>query len=487
MLTIAIFLPTLAALVIALTPRSRPDLPRAIALVFSLVVLALAAIMFVSLDRGFQGFQFTNHVTWVRTSLGGFSFQYYVGLDGISAALVLLTAFLNVVAVLVSWGIALRPKEYFIWLLVIESGVLGVFSSLDLLLFFLFWEVELVPMYLLISIWGSGRKEYSATKFVLYTVAGSSFMIVGILALGFTAHTFEIPEIMRNGVREAAIPLGFIFFALFSGFAVKLPMFPLHTWLPDAHTDAPTAVSVILAGALLKMGGYGIIRLCVGLLPQTAHDWGLAITLLGAIGVVYGALVTLRQTDLKRLIAYSSVSHMGFVLIGVGALGQLGLTGATVQMVTHGLVTGMLFVMVGLVYERTHTRQIPELGGLARQMPWIAAAFVVAGVASLGLPMLAGFVGEVVVFLGAFSKYAATTIVAVSGVVLAAGYILWMLQRVFFGPPKEQWAHLGDARHWSEWLAMGAMTASIVAVGIYPQWIIDAIDHGVVPIASRLG
>ncbi|HEY8489447.1 MAG TPA: NADH-quinone oxidoreductase subunit M [Dehalococcoidia bacterium] len=487
MLSAIIFLPALGALVTALLPASRAREARVVALAFSLATFALTAWLFATFDRGETGFQFVQTADWIRVEIGGFNTQYAVGVDGISVALVLLTAFLTLVAVLVSWNIALRPKEYFAWLLFLETGVLGVFTALDFVLFFLFWEVELLPMYLLISIWGSGRKQYSAMKFLLYTIAGSAFLLVGMLITGFAAGTFNLVELNQAEITDAAIPLWALFVLLMAAFVVKLPVVPFHTWLPDAHTDAPTAVSVILAGVLLKMGGYGIIRIAVGILPEQARDFAPYLVALAAVNVVYGALIVLRQTDLKRLVAYSSVSHMGYVLLGIFALGEVGLTGATLQMFTHGTITGLLFVMVGLIYDRTHTREISEMSGLAHRVPVIATVMVIAGLASLGLPAMSGFVAELLVFLGAFEEYTAATVAAVLGVVLAAGYILWMIQRVFFGPRNERWDHLEDATAWWEQLPMGALVAVILAVGVYPAVLVDVISTGVQPLLERLG
>jgi len=390
--------------------------------------------------------------------------------------------------VLVSWKIDLRSREYFAWLLVLETGILGVFCSLDLILFFLFWEVELIPMYLLISIWGSGRKEYSAMKFVLYTLVGSALMLAGILLLYSQAGTFDMTVLAGMGLEAALSSLmaTAIFFLLFIGYAVKLPVFPLHTWLPDAHTDAPTAVSVILAGVLLKMGGYAMIRVCVGIFPETAKDYAPLLVALAVVSVIYGAAVTLRQTDLKRLIAYSSISHMGFVLLGIFALSQVSMTGATLQMFSHGIITGLLFALVGLVYEKTHERSIPMLGGLARQMPIMVVVFSVAGLAALGLPSTSGFAAEFLTFLGSFKSTVVPgiqiyTVIGILGVVLGAGYILWMLQRVFYGPPKAQYDGVPDADRLEKAYTF-CMVAVIMLIGIYPAILTDIIKVGVLPL-----
>ncbi|HWO93426.1 MAG TPA: NADH-quinone oxidoreductase subunit M [Dehalococcoidia bacterium] len=485
MTSFVVFFPLLGALVVALTPSSAPIRPRVTAAVTTFVVFVATVVMFVLFDRDDGGFQFEQEFTWIDAD--NFEIKYLMGVDGISVTLLLLTGLLTFIAVLISWGIETRAREYFVWLLVLETGVLGVFTSLDLVLFFLFWEVELIPMYLLISIWGTGRKEYSAIKFLAYTLFGSGFMLAAILALGFSQGTFDYTELSQMTIADTEIPVELIFFGFFAAFAIKLPVFPVHTWLPDAHTDAPTAVSVMLAGVLLKMGGYGIIRFCIGLMPDVARDWDVLLAALAATSVVYGALVTLRQTDLKRLIAYSSVSHMGFVLLGVAALGSTSLSGATLQMFTHGTITGLLFLMVGVIYDRTHTRQIPEMRGLASRMPVAALVTLIAGFASLGLPALSGFAAELTVFLGSFGRHEAATIAVATGVVLAAGYILWTIERVFHGPvDEERWGHLTDADQWWERVPMAALVVAIVVVGVYPAVLTDVIEMGIEPIAGRL-
>ena len=499
-LSLLIFLPLAGALLIALlpgkhtpthafwqnTPGTLQQQARWIALITSLGALVIAVVLFIIFDRDQAGFQFVDEFAWINAESVGFNIGYAFGVDGLSMPLVLLTAVLSTVSVLVSWNIDLRPKEYFAWLLVLQTSVLGVFTSLDLIFFFLFWELELIPMFLLISIWGSGNRNYSALKFVLYTIFGSAFMLVGFLVLGSAADTFDIRELRGSDLSAAILPLQAVFAFILIAFAVKLPVVPLHTWLPDAHTDAPTAVSVLLAGVLLKMGGYGILRLLFTIMPDVGADADLALAIIGAVSIVYGAIVTMRQTDLKRLIAYSSVSHMGFVLLGVSALGVTGMSGAALQLVTHGLITGMLFVMVGLIYDRTHTRQIGEMRGLIHYMPLLGAGLVFAGLAGLGLPALAGFVAEITIFLGAFGRHEAPVVVALLGVLLAAGYILWALERTLFGPRDEKWSSLTDANHWTELVAIGSLAALIVLLGVYPRLVMDLLEQGVEPIVEGL-
>ena len=486
MLSFIVFFPLLGVAIIALLPKERERDSKWVAAGTAFVVLVAAVGLFVAFDRDQTGFQFVQSHTWISGDIAHFDIQYLLGVDGLGLAMLVLTALLGLVAVLISWNIELRPKEYFVWLLLLEMSLLGVFTALDFLLFFIFWEIELIPMYFLISIWGTGRKVYSAWKYVFFTFFGSAFMLVGLLVLGFAADTFDIRVLSQMEIHDALVPTQVLFFLLIFGFAIKLPVFPFHTWLPDAHTDAPTAVSVMLAGVLLKMGGYGMLRICLSILPDVARDAAVWLAVFGVVNILYGAMVTLVQTDLKRLIAYSSISHMGYVLLGLSALGQVGLTGAGMQMFTHGVITGLLFVMVGMVYDRAHTRQIGELSGLAHQMPMIAVVMIIAGLASLGLPSMAGFVSEMMVFLGTFEKHGVLTILGVIGILLTAGYILWMIQRVFLGERLARWDGLGDATAWWERTAMIAMVAVIFLVGIYPAVVADVISTGVEPIVERL-
>ena len=491
-LSTIVFLPVVGAIIIALFSGGRPKLTRYLAAIFTFIPLVAAVGMYYRFDKslGAAGvIQFEEKLPWI-TPLNAF---YHLGVDGLSLPMVILTAFLGFMVVLISWKINLRVREYFVWLLLLETSILGVFASLDLLLFFIFWEIEIIPMYFLISVWGSGRKEYSAIKYVIYTLFGSALMLAGILSLYFTTGSLSMVDLAQNELVPlvTVIPQAAIFFLLLAGFTVKLPVVPLHTWLPDAHTDAPTAGSVMLAGALIKMGGYGMIRVCVSIFPQVARDYAPLLVTLAVISVLYGAAITLRQTDLKRLIAYSSVSHMGFVLLGIFALGQVSLTGAVLQMVSHGLITGLLFAMAGLVIHNVGERDLTKLGGLARQIPIIAVVSSIAGLGGLGLPTTSGFAAEFLVFVGSFSSTIVSgiqvyTLLTVLGVVIGAGYILWMLQRTFYGPVLEQYNSVKDADV-LERVYMFAFVTLIMLVGVYPARVTDIIKTGISPIVGLIG
>jgi NADH-quinone oxidoreductase subunit M len=481
-LSAIIFLPAAVAGLLALVPARGPLPFRNAAAAATGLSFALSLWLFAQFDVNQPGLQFVEHVPWVPA----IGFSYMVGVDGLSLPFIVLTTLLTFCAVLASWRVTLRPKEYFILLLILETGILGVFSAQDAALFFLFWEVELAPMFLLIGIWGGPRREYAALKFVLYTLVGSAAMLVGILVLYFAAEprTFALPEL-------AGRPLPFdvqvaVFVLIVFAFVVKLPGFPFHTWLPDAHVEAPTAVSVLLAGVLLKMGGYGILRLLLPIVPDAAHFFGPALALLGVVNVLYGALLCLAQTDLKKLVAYSSISHMGYVILGIAALTPVGLSGAMLQMVSHGLITALLFLIVGVVYDHAHTREIARFGGLARRAPALAVVATISALAALGLPATSGFVAEYTVFIGAFGAFPWHTAAATAGVLLAAGYMLWTVERVFFGPLKPEWHDLADARG-VDLVPLWGLIGLVLLVGIYPPVVTDVIDIGVGTLMRWLG
>ncbi len=506
-LTLTVFLPALAGLVILLVrPLQLEDrIIRWFAILSTVVTFVLTLVVFLAYDRDAGGVQFIDHLSWLSAET--IKSSYLLGVDGLSAPLVLLTGLLGMAAAFASRNIELRVPEYFIWLLLLETAVMGVFVSLDLLLFFVFFEFEVIPMFMLISLWGSGRPRYSAMKFVLYTLAGGAFMFVGIFAVYLTGAVdtltmVPVPELGIVGIADQIAgvnliaPASLVFAFFLVAFAVKLPVWPLHNWLPDAHTDAPTAVSVMLAGVLLKMAGYGMIRINIGFFQETngftVHDAAGILSVIAAVSVVYGAIVTIRQTDMKRLIAYSSVSHMGFVLLGLTAIGGSnlavqagGVNGAALQMFTHGTITGLAFLMVGLAYDRTHTRHIPHLGGLWRRMPVIGIFFFIAGFASLGLPALSGFVSEIMVFLNSFPVWPWAASISAFGVVLAAGYVLWMIQRTFFGSkppeggiPDDKYEELTDAEP-LDLIPILVLTIPIFVIGIWPKVVVDVFKIGI--------
>jgi NADH-quinone oxidoreductase subunit M len=483
MLTATIFIPLLGALVIALLPRGNDWLVRRTAALFTALAFVVSLVLWAAYNPDATGIQLSQRAVWIPAV----NIQYFVGVDGLSLPLVILTTLLTFLCVLASWRIELRTKEYFAFLLTLETGVLGVFSSLDLFLFFLFWEVELIPMYLLIGIWGGPKREYAAIKFVIYTLSGSALMLVGFLALYFNSpppHTFDM--IALGGLTWAPLFQQIVFLFVFIGFAIKLPVWPFHTWLPHAHVEAPTAVSVLLAGVLLKMGGYGMLRISFGILPEGATYWAPLIAVLAVVNVIYGALVVLAQRDLKAVVAYSSVSQMGYVMLGLSGLTVLSLSGASIQLFSHGLISGLLFLLVGSVYEKTHTRQIAEMGGLAPRQPILAAIFTMAGLATLGLPGMSGFIAEFVTFLGAFQTLPIITAICIFGIVLSAGYMLWTVRRIFFGPLMPQYLGLGDA-HGIELVPLFALVAGILLIGIFPSILTSVIEPGVIPLATRLG
>ena len=438
-------------------------------------------------DRVQAGYQFQERVSWIP-SLG---VDYHFGIDGISLVLILLTTFIGFIAVYCSYtAIKERQKEYYVLLLLLQTFMIGTFCSLDFFLFYVFWEIMLVPMYFLIGVWGGERRLYAAIKFFLYTLAGSVLMLLGIIALyfynttGFLGYkglgnlpTFSIEKLTAVASGMPAELQIWLFFAFFFGFAIKVPMFPFHTWLPDAHTEAPTAGSVILAAVLLKMGTYGFVRFSLPMFPEAVRTgWVIGLMVaLAIIGIVYGAMVTLVQKDMKKLIAYSSVSHLGFVMLGVFAANMAGVQGGILQMVNHGISTGALFLLVGIVYERRHTRMIAEYGGLARQMPVYATYFMVMALSSMGLPLLNGFIGEFTILQGAFAKSFWWAFFAALGIVLGAAYLLWLYQRVFFGeltnPANAKLADLTPREQWT----LAPLVVAALWIGLYPKPIFDVL------------
>jgi NADH-quinone oxidoreductase subunit M len=436
--SIVTYLPGAAAAALLIFPKGSERAIKVFALLASLVTFLLSLNILYRFDRNDGGMQLVESATWFQAQ--GYRVSHHLGIDGISLFLILLTTLLTPLAILSSWHSVERGvKGYMICLLVLETGMVGVFCALDLVLFYVFWEVMLIPMYFLIGVWGAERRIYAAVKFILYTITGSLLMLVAILYL-FLANggsSFDLLEISRNlasgALRLTAREEFWLFMAFLLAFAIKVPLFPFHTWLPDAHVEAPTAGSVILAGVLLKMGTYGLLRFCLPLFPSVALSVAPLLSLLALIGIIYGALVAMVQPDLKKLVAYSSVSHMGLVVLGIFAFTEEAIEGATLQMLNHGLSTGALFLLVGMIYERRHTRMISEFGGLAHAAPVLSACFLVVTLSSIGLPGLNGFVGEILVLAGTFLNSRVRAAVAASGMILGAVYMLWMYQRVFLG------------------------------------------------------
>lgn len=473
-----IVIPALTAVLIALLPRSRAEFARLAALVGSAITGAISLFMLADFETANPGLQFVTRQDWVP-SLG---ISWFLAVDGISLFLVVLTGILFPVAILTAEPHH-NPKPYYVWLMLLMAGSMGAFVALDLLLFFLFFEVVLVPMYFLIGGWGHEGRVYAAMKFFLYTMAASALMLVGIVSVVFlTARetgvtTFDVTALASaQALTDTAALLVFISFAI--AFAVKVPLFPFHTWLPDAHTEAPTAGSVILAGVMLKLGTYGFIRFGVYLFPSVVDDLAPILLTLGVIGIIYGAVVATMQRDLKRLVAYSSIAHMGFIVLGIFALNTQGLQGAVLQMVNHGISTGALFILVGWIYQRRHTREIAALGGLQASAPILAGVFTVVMLSSIGLPGLNGFVGEFLILLGAFSSARWWAVVAASGVILAALYLLWAYQRSFHGPAEGDNATMADLRL-SEVLGIAPLVALIIFLGVYPKPVLDRIEPSV--------
>jgi len=486
-LSIILFTPLAGALVLLLVNKQNENAIRWIANLVALAGFAVSVPLWFWYQPSGADFQFVERAPWIP-SIGA---EYFLGVDGLSTLLILLTTMMGFIAILSSWtAITERVKEYYIFLLILQTGMLGAFMSLDFLLFFLFWEVMLVPMYFLIGIWGSSNRLYSAIKFFLYTLVGSVVMLLGILALYFYNHTLTgVYSFDVTAFQKLSVPFNmqwWVFLAFFLGFAIKVPMFPFHTWLPDAHTDAPTAGSVILAAVLLKMGTYGFLRFSLPILPEATRYFVPMVAVLCIIGIVYGALVALAQKDWKRLVAYSSVSHMAMVMLGMFALNPAGITGSIIQQLNHGISTGALFLIVGIVYERRHTREISEYGGLSKVMPVYAAIFLIMTMSSIGLPTLNGFIGEFLILQGAFIYSKVWAAFAASGVVLGAAYMLYLYQRTMFGKienPKNE--HLLDLNH-REFATFAPLLVLAVWMGLYPAPFLNRLKSSVDHIVLRV-
>jgi NADH-quinone oxidoreductase subunit M len=492
-LSIVVFTPLVGALVVAVAPSRYA---RSLALAASLVAWVVSLLLLAGFDPNGPGgrpFQLEEAINWIPL----FGIQYKVGVDGLSLILVVLTTTLTWVSILASFApIKDRIKEYMVSFLILEVGMIGVFVALDTFLFYIFWEVVLVPMYLIIGIWGGANRIYATIKFVLYTLVGSLLMLVAILATAFAYQSstgswtgaFDF-ERLHAANFDPNLQI-FAFLAFFLAFAIKVPMFPFHTWLPDAHVQAPTAGSVILAAIMLKLGAYGFIRFALPLFPAAAHTFGPAIIVLSLIAIIYGAVVALVQPDLKKLIAYSSVSHMGFVTLGIFVFNQQGMDGAILQMVNHGLITGALFLLVGVIYERTHDRTLAKMGGLAAAMPVYAVALGFFVFASVGLPGLSGFVGEFLVLVGAFEYAPLVAAVATFCMIFAAGYLLWMYQRMAFGEISEFFKslghHLTDMTP-TEILTLAPLAALIVVFGLFPGLVLDLVRGSVTAVLADAG
>jgi NADH-quinone oxidoreductase subunit M len=487
LLTVLIFFPLAGVLLLFLLPRNDPRLLRNVTLIVTLGEFLLSLPVALAFDGATAAMQFVSRAPWIPA----YGIEYHVGVDGISLWLVMLTTFLMPIAILSTYAaVEKHVKEFMIFMLILEVGMVGVFLAVDLFLFYIFWELVLIPMYFLIGVWGSERRIYSAIKFFLFTFAGSVLMLVAIIALYF--HHYEVTgvystDLLRMYAIDIPVKLQFWMFAAFAlAFAFKVPMFPFHTWLPDAHVDAPTSGSVILAAILLKMGTYGFLRFAMPLFPVAAFDLMPVVSTLAVVGIIYGALVAMVQKDMKKLVAYSSVSHLGFVMLGLFAFNLQGIEGGILQMINHGVSTGALFLIVGILYERRHTRLISEFGGLSKVLPVYAAVFLIVTLSSIGLPGTNGFVGEFLIMLGAFKTTRLLTVFAATGVILAAVYMLWMFQRVMFGKVTNE-KNLGlpdlNAREVAYLLPLLVM---IFWIGVYPQTFLRKMDASVQATVVRI-
>lgn len=483
-ITLLVFMPIVGMFVLFFIPKDRIAVIRVVSLAATFITFILSALVLTRFNIHNPAMQLQERLPWIPQA----NIYYHVGIDGLSYAMVFLTTLLSFLACIASGSIKERIKEYFLFYLLLETGMLGTFLAVDLFLFYVFWEVTLVPMYFLIGIWGGSRKEYAAIKFFIYTLVGSVAMLLGILALYFTSspHTFNILELIGQSSTFARGFQDVVFLALFLGFAVKVPVFPFHTWLSDAHVEAPAPISVLLAGVLLKMGAYGFFRISYPILPQAAVHFALGLAVLALINIIYGSFVAMAQTDFKKMVAYSSVSHMGFVMLGLAALTPAGFSGAGLQMFNHGIVTGAMFLLVGVLYERSHTRDLNAFGGLRVNVPVFSAILMLCSLASLGLPGLSAFVGEFLVLLGAFKPFKLVTGLSVLGIIVTAGYILFMIQRVLLGPSNPKWKDMKDIDS-IELVTVVPLLIFIVVLGVCPGIALNIINPALNLILNQIG
>jgi NADH-quinone oxidoreductase subunit M len=479
-LSIIILAPVLGMLIIMAIPEKQVYLTKITAVCCTGISLIAAIYAFVNYDQARGGLQFLEDIPWIQK----FGITYSLGVDGISLPLVLLTAIVIFTGVFASWGLEKRVKEFFIFLLILVTGVFGVFCSRDLFFFYLFFEIAVIPMYILIGVWGSTRKEYAALKLTLYLLVGSAFALIGIIAVYLYTGlgTFDIQALTAFRNYDPSFQK-FAFFLMMVGFGFLVPMWPLHTWSPDGHVAAPTAVSMLHAGVLMKLGGYGLVRAGIFLFPQGAVFWSPVIATLCIVNVVYGSLVAMHQKDLKFVVGFSSVSHMGYVLLGIAAMNTISINGAVTQMFAHGIMTALFFALVGVIYDKAHIRTIADFGGLAYQMPRVATGFVIAGLASLGLPGLNNFVAEFLIFVGAFKVYKLAAILAISGIVITAIYVLRVVQKVFFGPSNPRWEELTDVKG-PQFLPVVILCGVLLLFGFFPSLLVELINNGVEPLVN---
>ncbi len=508
-LSLITFLPILGMIIILFIPKAQEKPIKLLTLLITGIQLIVSGFLLLNFDYSKGGifdpasFQYIEKFRWIDITgfswIGRIKVDYFLGIDGLSAPLVFLTGLITFIATLASWNIPKSIKGYFALFLLLDTGMMGVFVALDFFLFYIFWELMLLPMYFLIGIWGGPRREYAAIKFFLYTLFGSVFILIAVIGLYFSSmetladgskvFTFNMLTMMdtssytNTGILSPLNPNNlrfWAFLALFVGFAIKIPMFPFHTWLPDAHVEAPTAISVILAGVLLKMGTYGILRVNYPMFPEITRDLIWYIALFGMINIIYGALCAMAQKDYKKLIAYSSISHMGFVMLGMASLNTIGISGAILQMFNHGTITAMLFIIVGIIYDRAHTRGLNDFGGLAVQMPVYTGFTTLAFFAAIGLPGLSGFISEAFVFLGSFgfADIRILAIISTLGILLGAGYMLWTLQRVYLGKLDDKWKHLPDM-DFREYAMLVPLSLIIIFLGVYPSAMLDLMNSSV--------